>query len=158
MNYDLTSKEDRKRFVQRANKLLESQRKNVSLVDESNRTLNQNSYIHILCRIMAAGTGVTEAYAKQVYFKELANPEIFVTMTKDPITGKMIKFTRSTCDLSIPEMRKAIQNFRDWAADNGYNLPDAQIADDGSMSFSTPADKSAFHQATIETSKLESYL
>ena len=40
MNYDLSNKEWRKRFVKYANSLLEKQRTNVVLVDESNRTLN----------------------------------------------------------------------------------------------------------------------
>lgn len=160
MNYDLrkTNKEDRKRFVKYANSLLKNERCNVSLIDESNRTLNQNSYIHVLCRILAAQTGVTEAYAKQVYFKSIANPDIFISVTKDSITNQMVKVVRSTCDLSIPEMRRAITNFRNWAAENGYDLPDAQINDDGTMSFGSSQSKEAFNQAIIQTSKLEQYL
>lgn len=158
MNYDLSIKEERKNFIKRANALLAKQKGNVCLKDETNRTLNQNSYIHILCRIMATQTGVTEAYAKQVYFKEIANPDVFSTVTKDSITGKMVKYYKSTADLTVPEMRKAITNFRNWASENGYYLPEAQIADDGSVSFSTTYDKDAFHQATISTSKLEEYL
>lgn len=158
MNYDLSIKEDRRRFILRANKLLEKQRTNISLKDESNRTLNQNSYIHVLCRIMASDTGTTEAYAKEVYFKEMANKDIFVRVTKDTLTGQMVKTTRSTCDLNISEMRRAITNFRNWAAEQGYFLPDAIINDDGTMTFASDADRDAFHQAQIETSKLENYL
>ena len=155
MNYDLSVKEDRKRFVKRCNSLLKNQRNNVSVVDESNRTLNQNSYIHVLCRILAQDIGVSEQSAKQVYFKELASPDIFITCTKDPLTNTFMKITRSTCDLTIPEMRRAITNFRMWAADNGYNLPEAVIADDGTMSFASEQDKQAFHQAEINTSKTD---
>lgn len=158
MNYDLSIKEERKKFIQRANCLLKKQRNNVCLKDESNRTLNQNSYIHVLCRIMASETGTTEAYAKQVYFKEMANSDIFCTVTKDTLTGQMVKLVRSTCDLTIPEMRKAITNFRIWAQDNGYSLPEATINDDGTMSFASDDDKTAFHQAEIQTSKQEQYL
>ena len=138
--------------------LLKKSRNNVCLKDESSRTLNQNSYIHILCRILASETGVTEAYAKQVYFKEMANSDIFITVTKDTLTGKMVKLVRSTCDLTIPEMRKAITNFRIWAQENGYSLPEATINDDGSMTFASEEDKAAFHQAQIQTSKLEDYI
>ena len=160
MNYDLrkSNKESRKKFVKYANSLLKNERSNVCLIDESNRTLNQNSYIHVLCRILAAQTGVTEAYAKQVYFKSIANPDIFINVTKDTLTNQMVKVTRSTTDLTIPEMRKAITNFRNWAAENGYDLPDATIADDGTMSFVSDYDKEAYNQAIIETSKLEQYL
>ncbi len=48
MNYDLSIKEERANFIKRANILLRKQKDNVSLKDESNRTLNQNAYIHIL--------------------------------------------------------------------------------------------------------------
>lgn len=153
MNYDLSLKEDRRLFIKRANNLLKHSRTNVALMDESNRTLNQNSYIHVLCRILANDTGVSEQYAKQVYFKELANPDIFISVSKDTITGKMVKFSRSTCDLTLQEMRKAISNFRDWAAENGYYLPEANIADDGTLSFASDDDKTAFHQAEIKTSR-----
>lgn len=155
MNYDLTNKENRKRFIARCNSLLKNQRNNVVLIDESNRTLNQNRYIHVLCRILAQDVGVTEEYAKQVYFKELANQNIFVTCTKDPLTGEMVKTTRSTCNLTIEEMRRAISGFIKWAAENGYLLPEATLNDDGTMTFNTDADNSVFHQAEIETSKEE---
>ena len=108
MNYDLTNKENRKRFITRCNSLLKNQRNNVCLVDESGRTLSQNKYIHVLCRVLAQDVGVSEEYAKQVYFKELANRDIFVTFTKDPIANKMVEVHRSTYDLTIEEMRRAI--------------------------------------------------
>ena len=158
MNYDLRNKEDRKKFLRYANSLMKNQRSNVKLVDESNRTLNQNSFAHVLIRIVASYTGETEYYAKQVYFKELANPDIFITATKDPLTGELVKITRSTCDLNINEMRKAISRFILWAAENGYELPEATLNDDGTMTFNDDKNDTAFHQAEIETSKSEEYL
>lgn len=158
MNYDLTDKEQRKKFVKYANSLLKNQRTLVSLEDKSNRTLSQNCYIHVLCRILAQDIGVTEQYAKQVYFKELANPDIFVTVSKDPLSNQMVKITRSSVDLTIQEMSRAITNFRTWAAEQGYYLPEATLNDDGTMSFESDEEMSAFHQAEIETSKNEQYL
>lgn len=158
MNYDLTIKDERKKFVRRANQLLRLQRNNVSLIDESNRTLNQNSYLHVLCRIMAGETGTTEDYAKQVYFKELANPELFMRITKDPLAHRMVQTMRSTCELTVPEMAKAITQFIKWAAELGYVLPEANLNDDGSLTFKSEEDKQAFHQALIQTSKLEGML
>jgi hypothetical protein len=155
MNYDLSQKDDRAKFVKYANSLLRNQRTNVQLRDESGRTLNQNCYLHVLCRILAQDIGVSEAYAKQVYLKTLACPDIFVTVTKDPITNDLVKVIRSTKDLTVPEMRHVITGFREWASHNGYYLPDATIADDGTMSFPTEKDKQAFHQAEIMTSKDE---
>ena len=153
MNYDLTNKEQRKKFVKYANSLLKNKRTLVVLEDKSNRTLSQNCYIHVLCRILAQETGVTEYYAKQVYFKELANPDIFVHPTKDQLTGKMIRTVRSSADLSIQEMARAITKFRDWAAEQGYYLPEATLNDDGTMTFASEQDKDAFHQAELMTSK-----
>jgi len=153
MNYDLTDKQQRRKFVKYANSLLKNKRTLVSLEDKSNRTLSQNCYIHVLCRILAQDTGVTEYYAKQVYFKELANADIFVHPTKDALTGKMIRTVRSSADLSIQEMAKAITNFRNWASEQGYYLPEATLNDDGTMTFNDERDKEAFRQAEIETSK-----
>ena len=155
MNYDLTNKENRKRFITRCNSLLKNQRNNVCLVDESGRTLSQNKYIHVLCRVLAQDVGVSEEYAKQVYFKELANRDIFVTFTKDPIANKMVEVHRSTYDLTIEEMRRAITRFIAWAAENGYVLPEATLNDDGTMTSEDEQNNAAFHQAEIETSKEE---
>lgn len=158
MNYDLRNKEDRKRFLRYANALMRNQRGNVKLIDESNRTLNQNSYIHVLIRIVAAYTGETEYYAKQVYFKQLANPGIFCTATKDMTTGKVMSILRSTTELSIPEMRKAIAGFKQWTLetfDGKLTLPDAIIEDDGTVTFNSDAEKDGFAKAEIEASKNE---
>lgn len=155
MNYDLRDKDERRRFISYANQLLRLQRTNVCLKDESNRTLNQNAYIHVLCRILAADIGVTERYAKDVYFKDCANKDIFDTTMKDPLTNQIIVVRRSTCDLTITEMRRAISNFRNWAADQGYYLPEAVLHDDGSMVFASDKDKEAYDQAIIKTSKLD---
>ena len=158
MNYDLRTREERHRFVKRANELLRLKRTNVVLTDESNRTVNQNRYLHVLCRIMATETGVSEWYAKNVYFKQLANPDIFLTTTKDQVSGQMISLLRSSCDLTIPEMRKALTNFRNWAMDNGYYLPEAEIEDDGKVTFTSEEVEEAFHQAEIKTSKQETQI
>lgn len=158
MNYDLRDKDNRKRFIRYANSLLRNERTLVSLEDKSNRTLNQNSYIHVLCRIMAEGTGTTEHYAKQVYFKELANPQLFIRVTKDPLTNEMVKTIRSTCDLTIQEMSAAINNFIMWAAEQGYQMPEANLNSDGTVTFATEQDKEAFNQAEIETSKADQYM
>lgn len=155
MNYDLTNKESRKKFVRYANSLLKNQRASVKLRDETGRTKEQNKYIHVLFRIFGQEFGETEEYVKQVYFKEFANREIFCKTTKDSITGQLVTLKRSTCDLSIPEMRRAIENFRNWSAEQGCYLPEANIKDDGSLEFASEEDEKAYHQAEIQTSNLE---
>jgi len=158
MKYDLSDKQDRKRFVARCNALLKKQRTNIELLDESNRTLNQNSYLHVICRILAIETGVTEKYVKDIYFKQLANPDIFITTSTDPISGTEIQYLRSTASLTTEEMNKAINTFRHWSEDNGYYLPEANPSDDGTYIFATEQDAAAFHKAEIEASKFEQYI
>ena len=158
MIYDLTNPLHRKQFVKRANKLLEKQCSNAVLVDESKRSLNQNSYLHVLCRILAIETGVTEKYAKDVYFKLMANPDMFIKEETDKLTGTMVQYIRSTSDLSTEEMNRAINTFRHWSEEQGYYLPEASPDKDGNMQFVSEEDKKAFHQGELEASRLENYI
>ena len=90
-----------------------------------------------------------------MYFKELANRDIFLRTTKDPITKKMTVFYRSTSDLSVPEMNKAIDNFIQWAAHNGYDLPKATVNVDGSIHFDSDEQKTIYNDALVKTSYLD---
>lgn len=153
MNYDLTTKIGRRKFTRYANHLLKKHRTNVTLEDESAKTIRQNRYLHVLCRILANDIGVSEEYAKDMYFKRLANRDIFLRVSKDPLTGKMQEYTRSICDLTIDEIRIAIQNFVIWAAEHKYELPVAIVKDDKTIEFTTPKSQQAFHQAETTLQK-----
>lgn len=153
MNYDLSIKSERDKFIKRANILLKNNRTFVTLSDNSHRTINQNSYIHVLCRILAFETGETEEYAKTIYFKQLCNPHIFCITRRDKITNKLYPIIRSCSDLSIREMQIAISNLLHWAAEHGYYLPEASIDKNGDIEFKSEKDKAAFHQAQIRLSK-----
>ena len=153
MIYDLTNPLHRKQFVKRANNMLKRNCTNAVLIDESKRTPNQNSYLHVLIRIMAMETGVKESYAKNVYFKQLANPDLFITDEVDPITGDKIMSLRSSSELTLEEMCRAINNFRHWAEDNGYYLPEATFDEEERVQFASIADEQAFKQAEIETTR-----
>lgn len=154
MKYDLSLPLHRKQFIAKCNRLLNEKVTLVSLNDESQRTIQQNKYLHVLCRIMAWEIGETEHYAKQVYFKELANPELFVRESVDKITGEVKKYIRSSAELNKQEMTRAISNFRRWAEDHNYYLPDADIDDNGIVSFKSQRDADAFRQADIETDRV----
>lgn len=157
MTYDLSNPLHRKQFVKRANKMLERHCTNAILVDESRRTYNQNSYLHVLIRTMALLTGVKESYAKNVYFKQLANPDLFVYENDDPIAGKLVSL-RSSSELTVEEMSRAISNFRHWAEDNGYYLPDATVDENDKIVFKTDVDEKAFKQAQIETDRASMFI
>ena len=158
MIYDLTNPLHRKQFVKRANKMLERHCTNAVLVDESKRTYNQNSYIHVLIRLMALNTCVKESYAKNVYFKQLANPDLFIEENEDPVAGNKIMSLRSSSELTIEEMSRAINNFRHWAEDNGYYLPEASFDEDERAVFKSAADEQAFKQAELETTRASMYI
>ena len=158
MIYDLTNPLHRKQFVKRANKMLERHCTNAVLCDESKRTYNQNAYLHVLIRLMALNTGVKESYAKNVYFKQLSNPDMFIEENEDPITGNKIMSLRSSAELTIEEMSLAINNFRHWAEDNGYYLPEASVGEDEKMAFATPEDEQAFKQAELETTRASVFI
>lgn len=151
MIYDLTNPLHRKQFARRANKLLLDRCRFAVLSDESRRTPNQNRYLHVLCRIMALETGVSETYAKEVYFKQFANTGLFVIESDDPVTGMKVQSMRSSADLTKEEMKRAITNFRHWAADNGYYLPEATTEDDGTLTFASTKDEEIYKLADLET-------
>lgn len=158
MIYDLTNPLHRKQFARRANLMLKRHCTNAVLVDESKRTYNQNAYLHVLIRLMALNTGVKESYAKMVYFKQLANPDLFLVENNDPVTGNKVISFRSTSELSIEEMSRAINNFRHWAEDNGYYLPEATLDDTEKLVFKSEEDEKAFKQAEMETARASMYL
>lgn len=158
MIYDLTNPLHRKQFARRANLMLKRHCTNAVLIDESKRTYNQNAYLHVLIRLMALNTGVKESYAKAVYFKQLANPDLFLVENNDPVTGNKVISFRSTSELSIEEMSRAINNFRHWAEDNGYYLPEATLDDTEKLVFKSEDDEKAFKQAEMETARASMYL
>lgn len=158
MIYDLTNPLHRKQFAKRANDMLRKSCTNAVLIDESKRSIKQNSYLHVLCRILAIETGVTEDYSKQVYFKQLANPTLFIVEEEDKITGAKLQRLKSTSELTKEEMTRAINTFRRWSEENGYYLPEANPDEDGNMNFASEEDEQAYHQAELEASRLENYL
>ena len=81
------------------------------------RSLNQNSYLHLLLQGFGAHFGYTLEEAKLIY-KEL-NKSIYSYKKKGRV------FYRSSADLTIDEMTRSIERFRDASAEQGYPLPTA---------------------------------
>lgn len=158
MIYDLTNPLHRKQFAKRCNKMLALRLEKIELINRSKRSIRQNDYLHVLVRILAIETGVTEEYSKQVYFKQFANPSLFIRVSEDKVSGTKIQYLRSSADLTTEEMSRAINTFRHWSEDNGYYLPEANIDDEGNLTFASEDDERAYHQAELETSRLENYL
>lgn len=158
MKYDLTNPYHRQQFTQRANALLRRRAACVSLVDESVKTVNQNAYLHVLLRILALYAGETEYYAKTVYLKQLACPDIFETTVVDKVTGEEMKIYRSVASLNKEEMKKVISRLRNWANMHDIYLPDASLDEEDRISFKTENDRKAYEQAVVETGRHEQYL
>ena len=158
MLYDLNNPLHEQQFKTYVKKLLKDKKK-VELVDKSVRTLRQNAYLHTLIRILAIETGVTENYAKDEYFKRLANPALFVKIIKDPITGEEKETLLESSSLTIPDMAMAIDKFRMWSEEQGIYLPEAHLkGEEDLMDFASDTDAQAYDQAVVETGRLKKYL
>ncbi len=89
------------------------------------RSLNQNSYLHLLLGYFASQTGNTLEWVKQQYYKRTCNPDIFIATKQDKILGAM-KYVRSSAELDTEEMTLSIERFRNWSASvAGIYLPEA---------------------------------
>jgi predicted phosphoadenosine phosphosulfate sulfurtransferase len=80
------------------------------------RTLNQNSYLHLIIGAYGANFGYTLAEAKTLYKRDV-NPDIYVYKRH----GSM--FLRSSADLTKEEMAKSIDRFMQMSAEQGFPLP-----------------------------------
>lgn len=83
------------------------------------RSLNQNSYLHLLLGAFGQHFGYTLDEAKLIY-KEL-NGNIY--LYEKEVRGKTHQFMRSSADLTVDEMGKSIDVLRDWSARADYPLP-----------------------------------
>lgn len=80
-----------------------------------NRSLKQNSYLHLLLGAFGNHFGYTIEEAKLIY-KEV-NKNIYYYKKKDRL------FIRSSADLSVDEMKDSIDKFREESAKQGCDLP-----------------------------------
>ena len=124
MRYDLQNELKRKNFSLAVKRAWD---KNL-VVDFSvvkQRTLDQNSYLHVALTYLARESGVSLEYAKQVYYKQIWNKDIFRRERFDPMLGKNVEYWRSSAELSVEEMRQSIDNLLVGAArDAQVYIPD----------------------------------
>lgn len=143
MTYDLASTLDRERFAARVSYLLDKGAA-VELTEKVQRSLSQNNYLHAIIGAVAMETGNTLAYAKEFYFKRIANHDLFVRDVDDPYAGR-VQVLRSSADLTKEEMSLAIDRFKKWAAEQGMYLPD-------------PEDEALLSMIQVEMGKVRKYL
>ena len=124
MLYDLRNPLDRERFKRRCNALFEK-RGIVDLSEKTQRSSQQNKYLHLLIGYLAIETGNSIDYVKEIFYKRTANKELYVREKEDGILGK-VEYLRSSADLSKEEMTLSIDRFRDWSSQTaGIYLPTA---------------------------------
>lgn len=88
------------------------------------RSLSQNSYLHLLLGYFASEFGLSLEEVKFDVFKKTVNKEIFGRERVNK-RGKSITYMRSTRDLDTGEMTTAIERFRNYsAAVAGLYLPE----------------------------------
>lgn len=123
MLYDLSNDLDRENFKLRSNRLYEG-KKIVELKEKKpKRSINQNSYLHLILGYFASQYGCSLEYCKEKYYKILCNKEIFIRDKQDEFLGT-IKVLRSSADLDTSEMTTSIERFRNWSASEaGIYLP-----------------------------------
>lgn len=88
-----------------------------------NRSLAQNSYLHVILGYFACTYGCSIEYAKTEYFKKECNKDLFI-VERTTKNGEVIQDWRSSSDLDTAEMTIAIDRFRNWSASiGGIYLP-----------------------------------
>lgn len=143
MTYDLSRPLHLTQFLTRCS-LLQMKGASVELREISGRTKAQNSYLHLILGVVAMETGNTLAYTKDIYFKRLVNPDIFLREVNDLYVGK-VQTVLSSADLTVETMSTAIDRFKKWAAENGIFIPE-------------PEDAERLRDIEIEMGRMKSYL
>lgn len=143
MQYNLSNQLDRERFKKRCNFLF-TKGAVVELTEMTAKTLQQNSYLHLLIGVVALETGNTMEYTKREYFKRLVNPDLFVVSKNDPFAGAVADL-KSICDLTKEEISIAIDRFKRWGNENGFYLPN-------------PNDEALLRDIAIEMGRQRAYL
>lgn len=128
MLYDLRNPLDRERFKRRCNALFKKQGI-VELSEKTQRSSQQNRYLHLLIGYLAIETSNTMDYVKEVFYKRNANRELYVREHEDEILGK-VQYLRSSADLTKEEMTLSIERLRNWSSEvAGVYLPEANEHD-----------------------------
>ena len=126
MKYDISNPHHRRQIRERLEAILA---KGVGIAElrmiKPQRTLKQNSYLHLIINYFASEYGETAEYVKEQYFKLAANRPLFLREKQDKLAGN-VQYLRSSRDLDKEEMQIAIERFRNWSSINaGIYIPSA---------------------------------
>ena len=105
---------DRKKAVDKLNLLLLKDCY-FELTEKQQRSLKQNRYLHLIISWFALEYGDSVEFCKYEFYKKTCNFEIFAVEKTNKITGEILIVMRSSASLSVEEMTKSIDNFRNWS-------------------------------------------
>ena len=121
MNYNLS---DPKEVIAARSRLtyLVKKKKRVQITQiRETRSLNQNSYLHLLLGAFGMHFGYTLEEAKLIYKR--ANGSLYLYEKKGA------NFIRSSADLNTDEMARSIDRFMQYSSEQGLDLPPADNAE-----------------------------
>lgn len=95
---------------------LETKGAMVELTEKKARSLRSNAYLHTILSYFGLQTGNTLSEVKELYYKRICNPDLFVRSKWDNVLKWNREYLRSTTELTQEEMSLSIDRFRTWSA------------------------------------------
>lgn len=129
MIFNLTNPYELDKFKEYVNSLYKKKAIIEIKEKKKNRTLKQNSYLHVILSYFACEYGISTDEVKLDIFKRTCNKDIFIKRKVNKY-GKEVEYVRSSASLDTGEMTTAIDRFRHWSVANlGLYLPSPQEND-----------------------------
>lgn len=119
-NIDFDINRAKTRFEQLLNK-----RKKIKLEEITTRSIQQNSYLHLIIGWFSIEYGDTLEYCKKEFYKKTCNKELFEFEKTNKFTGEISKDYKSSKELTKDQMTLSIERFRNYSSKNGIYLPSA---------------------------------
>lgn len=130
MIYNLSNPYDVERFKGWANKMIAERKVVEAKRKDENRTIKQNSYLHLIISYFATQYGCGADEAKIDFYKRRCNRDLFERWRRNR-RGDPVPYLRSSADLTKDEMTLSIDRFRNWSSSvAGIYLPSPE---DGEM-------------------------
>lgn len=127
--YNLSNPYDRQKFKDKVNQLYKEQAYVELKKKKTQRSLSQNSYLHLLLGYFASEFGFTLDEVKIDFYKRKCNRDIFEVVRINK-RGQKVRMLRSSADLDKREMTLSIERFRNWSASEcGLYLPTPNESD-----------------------------
>ena len=130
MIYNLSNPYDVERFKGWVDKMIAERKVVEAKRKDENRTIKQNSYLHLIISYFATQYGCGADEAKIDFYKRRCNRDLFERWRRNR-RGDPVPYLRSSADLTKEEMTLSIDRFRNWSSSvAGIYLPSRE---DGEM-------------------------